>query len=91
MPGTGAGDAFTVFDQKQRTVGGALDQAGAGIEELVGLPLQSDPAMGAAIGVDVDLSIAAHCKKRLAFKVETSAGSLWQIAGGAKKLHVYPR
>jgi hypothetical protein len=47
--------------------------------------------MGTAIGVDVDLSITAHCKKRLAFKVETSAGSLWQIAGGAKKLHVYPR
>lgn len=84
LPGTGAGDAFTVFDQKQRTVGGALNQAGALIEELIGLPLQSDPAMGAAVGVDVYLLIAAHCKKWPAFKVETSAGSLRQIAGGQR-------
>ncbi len=36
LSGTGAGHALAGLDQKQSAVGGALDQAAAAIEELVG-------------------------------------------------------
>ena len=60
LPGARPGNAFARFDQEQCSVGGALDQAGAGIEELIRLPLQRDSPMRAAIFVGIQLSFPAH-------------------------------
>ena len=37
-------------------MGGALDQTGAGIEKIIGLPFQRHPSMGTPIGVHINLT-----------------------------------
>lgn len=69
----GAGHAFAVLDQKQCTVGGALDQAGAAVQKLVGLPFQRDAAMRAAIPVDEHLALSAYRQKPVVFQLEPPA------------------
>ncbi|BCT35481.1 hypothetical protein PproGo58_49760 [Pseudomonas protegens] len=71
-------------------MGGALDQAGAGIEELIRLPFQGDSSVRALIGIHVGLPLAAHGKELQARKLETPATGLGKVTPGAKKFHVYP-
>ncbi len=52
---------------------GALNQAGAAVQKLVGLPFQGNTAMWAAISVDEHLTLPAYCQKCVAFQVKTSA------------------
>src|SRR4051812_40944455 len=52
--------ALATFDQEQSAVGGTLHQAGAGIEKGIRLPFERHPAMGAPIGVHVDLTRSPH-------------------------------
>ena len=91
LPGAGAGYAFTAFNQKQRAMGGALDQAGTGVEKLVGVPFQADAAMRAAIFIHIDLTFTAHGKQLLTVDLETTAAGIDQLGAGAKKLHDYPQ
>ncbi|MNV88626.1 hypothetical protein D3C71_1828450 [compost metagenome] len=69
---------------------GALDQAGARVEKLVGVPFQCDPAMGAAVLVDIDPTFAAHGKQPLSIDLEPAAAGIDQLGTGAKKLHDCP-
>ena len=69
----GAGHALAILDQKQRTVGGALDQAGAAVQKLVGLPFQRDAAMRAAIPVDENLALSAYRQKPVVYQLEPPA------------------
>ena len=69
----GTGHAFAVLDQKQRTVGGTLDQTGAAVQELVGLPFQRDAAMRAAVFVDENLALSAYRQKLVVLQLEPPA------------------
>lgn len=68
-----AGDTFAILDQKQRAVGGALNQAGAAVQKPVRLPLQRNTAMRTAIGVDENPALSAHRQKPVAVQLEASA------------------
>jgi hypothetical protein len=70
---------------------GALDQAVAGVEKLVGLPFQPDATVRAAIDVDVNLAAPAHGKEFLAVDVESTAAGIGQLNASTQKLHVYPQ
>lgn len=52
---------------------GTLDQTGAGIEELISPPFQRDPAMGAPIGVHVNLTRSPHGQNLELINVEPEA------------------
>lgn len=69
----GACHALAILDQKQRTVGGALDQTGAAVQKLVGLPFQRDATMRAAIPVDENLTVSAYRQKPVVFQFEPAA------------------
>jgi hypothetical protein len=71
-------------------MGGALDEAGTGVEELIGLPFQCHAPVWAAIGVDIGLLFAAYGKQLQPCELEAAAAGFGQIAPGAKKFHVYP-
>lgn len=73
------GDAFSVFDEKQRAMGCALDQAGTVIKELVRLPFQGNAAMRALVFVHVNLPATAYCKQPYTVDIETPAFALSQI------------
>ncbi|MCY1187961.1 hypothetical protein D9M73_290060 [compost metagenome] len=62
LSGAGAGHAFAGLDQKQGAMPAAGDQAGAAVEKLIGLPVQRDAAVRAAVAVQVDPACAAHGK-----------------------------
>jgi hypothetical protein len=87
---TWAGHAFSILDQKQGAMGRALDQAVAGIQELVGGPFQPDTSVRAAIDIDMNLTAPAHGKQLLAVNIEPAAAGIDQLQAWAKKLHVYP-
>jgi len=76
--------------RKQRAVGGALDQAGAGVEEVIGLPFQGDAAMGAAIAIEVGDAIPAHGQQFVPVDIKTTAAVGGEGVGGAEKLHSNP-
>jgi hypothetical protein len=65
--------ALAALDQEQRTVGGALDQTGAGIEKLIGPPFQRHPAMGTPIGVHIHLTRSPHGQNPELIKIEPEA------------------
>ena len=58
-------------------MGGALDQAGAGVEKLVGLPFQRDAAMGAAVDIEVGNAVPAHGQQLAAVDFKTEA-AVWR-------------
>lgn len=87
IAGAGPGDALAGLDQKQRTMGGALDEAGTGIEKLVGLPLQGNPSMGAAIAIDEDLPTATGREDFQAIDIEPAALRLGKLGGVTKPMH----
>ena len=72
-------------------MGGALDQAGAGVEELVRLPFQADATVRATVLVSVDPAFAAHGKDLLPGDLEATAAGIDQFGAGTKKLHDYPQ
>jgi hypothetical protein len=74
-----AGDAFATLDQKQCAVGRALNQAGAGIEKLVRVPLQGHAAVRATVPVDMNLTRAPDRQELQPVDIETSAFSLSQV------------
>ena len=83
LPGTRPGHAFPGLNQKQRGVGRALNQAGAGVEELIGVPLQRYTAMRAAVFVDIDLAVSANREHACRVLFETQAGAFGQRFRGA--------
>ncbi len=87
IAGTRAGDALAGLDQKQRAMGGALDETGTGIEKLVGLPLQGDPAMGAAIAIDEYLPATAGCQDFQTIDIETTTLRFGELGGATEKMH----
>ena len=56
-------------------MGRALNQAGAGIEKLVRVPLQRHAAVRATVLVDIDLPGAPDCQQLQPANVKTSAFS----------------
>ena len=62
LPGARPGHALAGLDQEQGRVGGAFNQAGAVVEKLVGLPLQADTPVRAAVFVGIDPALASHDK-----------------------------
>lgn len=78
LPGARPGNAFARFDQEQCSVGGALDQAGAGIEELIRLPFQRNSPMRAAIFVGIHVSFSAHDEQAHFFALEAAARTFGQ-------------
>lgn len=71
-------------------MGGALDKAGARVEELVWLPFQRYAAMGAAVDIEVGDAFPAHDQQLAAIDIKTEAAVLRQCLGRAEKLHVGP-
>lgn len=78
-------DTFAVLDQKQCAMCGALDQAGAAVEELICLPFQANAPMRAAIPVDEHLSLTAYCQQCVFTDCKPSTMCLGQLTGGAKE------
>jgi hypothetical protein len=91
MPCARAGDTFAVLDQEQGAMGGALDQAVTGVEELVRGPFESDATVRAAIDIDVDLATPAYGEQFLAVEVETTAAGVGQFNAGTQKFHADPQ
>ena len=69
---------------------GALDQAIARVEKLVGLPFQPYTAVRAAIEIDIRLTVATHGKQFFPVDIKTATAGLGQIGARAEKLHGYP-
>ena len=88
--GAGAGNALTVLDLEQGAVGGALDQAGTVIEELVGPPFERDAAMGAAVDIEVGNAVPAYGQQFATIDFKTEAAVWREGLGGAEKLHFNP-
>ncbi|MNT47823.1 hypothetical protein D3C72_1845680 [compost metagenome] len=63
------------------------DQAGAGVEKLVGFPVQGDATVGAAVVVQVHATRAAHGKHGDAFDGETTTVAFGQFGGQTEKMH----
>lgn len=61
-------------------MGGALDQAGAGVEEAVGLPFQRDTAMGAAVEIEVGNAVSAYSQQLAAIDLKTAAAVGGEVA-----------
>ena len=78
LPGARPGNAFPALNQKQGSMGRALDQAGAGVEELVGLPFQRHTTVGAAIFIGLDLTGPTHDKQADAVLFKAQAGAFCQ-------------
>ncbi|QKF49919.1 hypothetical protein FX982_00846 [Pseudomonas graminis] len=54
-------------------MGGALDQTGAGIEKLIGLPFQRHPSMGTPIGVHINLTASPDGQNLELIDIESEA------------------
>ena len=57
------GHAFAAFDQEQRAMMGAVDQAGAVIEKCILRPVQRDTAVRATVAVEIHSALAAHAEQ----------------------------
>ena len=66
-------------------MGGALDQARAAVQELIGQPLQSDASMGAAVLIDEDLSGPSHRQQLNAGQLQATALSFRNITAFAQE------
>jgi len=69
-------------------VGGALDQAGTGVEEAVGLPFQRDAAVRTAVEIHVDLTRTPYRQHFAPLDVETATVVVGQFGVTAQKFHV---
>lgn len=84
---TGAGDAFAAFDQEQGSVSRAVNQARAGVQKLVWLPLQRHATMRAAVFIDEHLPVAP-CREQLAtIDFKPAALGFRQLITGAEQFH----
>ena len=68
-------------------MGGALNEAGAAVEELVGLPLQRDAAMRAAVAIGEYLAVAASRHQPKPGDFKPAALCLRQCAAAAEQYH----
>ncbi|KMU96535.1 hypothetical protein AC138_08395 [Pseudomonas putida] len=84
---TGACHAFAAFYQEQRTVMGAVDEAGAVIQKRVLCPVQRDVPVRAAVAVQVHLALATHAEQFEAVYAEGAALALGQAEGCTKEVH----
>ncbi|MNE53626.1 hypothetical protein D3C80_1483630 [compost metagenome] len=66
---------------------GTLDEAGAGIEETVGLPLQGNATVRAAIAIEEHLAAATGRQNFQAIDVKPAALCLAKVGGLAEQVH----
>ena len=68
---------------------GAADQAGAVVEKLVGLPLQRNAAVRAAVAVHEHVAVLAHGKHLQLINDKAPAVSFGKLMRGAQTNHRY--
>jgi hypothetical protein len=68
-------------------MGGALDQASAGVEKLIRLPFKRHAAVWAAIAVDEYLSFSAHGYQLQPVNLKASAVRFSQVLCVAEEFH----
>ena len=61
-------------------MGGALDQAGAVVEEAIRLPFQRDAAMRAAVEIEVRNAVPTHRQQPVAIDIKTAAAVGGEVA-----------
>ncbi len=66
---------------------GAMDQAGAVIEEGILRPVQGDAAVRATVAVEVHLAQAAHAEQLDAFYTEGATLAFDKALGSTKEVH----
>ncbi len=79
--------AFAAIEQKQRAVGGALQQAAAAIEKLIGQPFQANAAVRAAVEVQVHSALMAHSNHRALGHAKATGLAFLKVAGRAEEVH----
>lgn len=84
---TGASDAFAAFNQKQGSMSGAVNQAGAWVQKLVWLPLQRHATMRAAVFIDEDLPVAPCGEQLVTIDFKPAALGFRQLITGAEQFH----
>lgn len=87
FPLAGARDAFAALGHEEGTVVYASDQLSAGIEKGIGLPIERDAAMRAAIAVQEHPALSANTEQFEALCSETAALAFTQFSRTAKKMH----
>lgn len=83
--GTGAGNAFAAFRQKERAMAGALDQSAGAVEKLMGHPLQRNAAMGAAIEIDIGPCSLTYHHQHLSVAMHRQAAGVRQVVESAQR------
>jgi hypothetical protein len=83
----GPRDTLAVFDQKQRAMPGAADQAAAVVEKPPVLPVQGYVAMRAAVDVQVGTALVTDREQRCVLALEQTAGALGECIGAAQARH----
>ena len=81
-----AGYALAAFNQEQRAMVGAVDEAGAVIEKGILRPVQRDAAVRAPVAVEVHLALAAHAEQFEAVYAEGAALGVGQGVGGSEQV-----
>lgn len=75
------------LNDEQCAMGRAAQQFAVGVQKLVGLPLQRNAEVGAAIKVNVETVVASHNNKRLAGLRETARQTFGHTAASTQCSH----
>ena len=66
---------------------GALDQAGATVEESIRLPFKANAAMRTAIAIQIHHALAPHGQHGQVADLEAAAGTFKQFFAATKEVH----
>ena len=83
--GTGPGNTFAAFRQKERAMAGALDQSAGAVEKLMGHPFQRNAAMGAAIEIDIGPCSLTYHHQHLSVVMHRQAAGIRQLVESAQR------